>query len=82
MRNTFKDLIEKFDKRPLGKLRRKGRILLKGIPIKRYIFLFSGFALFPVIIKMTVTKDQYVEQPRSSTHSKREILFYTTFLGN
>jgi hypothetical protein len=29
MKNTFKNLVEKFDKRPLGKPTSKGRILLK-----------------------------------------------------
>jgi len=57
------------------------KILLRGISIKRYIFVFSGFGLFPSIIKMTATKDQYMEQPRSSTHSKIEILFSQEFLG-
>jgi len=79
MRNAFKDLAEKFDKRPLGKPRGKGRILLKGIFIKRDIFVFSGFALFSLILKMTVPKDQYREQPINSTHSKIEKLFLQEF---
>jgi hypothetical protein len=37
--NAFKDLIEKFDKGPFGKYRRKGKILLKGISIKWDIFV-------------------------------------------
>jgi len=83
MRNSFKDLVEKFVKRPLGKTRCKGRILLKEMSKKRDIFVFSGFVLFPFIIKITVTKHQYLEQPRCSTHSEIEIFcFHTNFLGN
>jgi hypothetical protein len=37
MKNRFKDLAEKLDKRPLGKSRCKGRILFRGIFLKRDI---------------------------------------------
>jgi hypothetical protein len=77
----FKDLVEIFKKRPLGKPRCKGGILLKDIYIKRDIFVFSVFALFLLVIKIKVTKNQYMEQPRSSKHSKREILFLHEFFG-
>jgi len=79
MRNTFKDLVEKFDKGPLGKPRCKGIILLKIIYKTGCICIFGLLRYSHLLLKMTVMKDVYMEQPRSSTHSKIEILFYRNF---
>jgi hypothetical protein len=72
-RKASNNLVEKLQKRPLGKYRRRRRkndIKMK-IYKTEYFYIFR-FELPLFIIKMTVTVDHYLEQPRKNTHSNTE----------